>query len=170
MEPTPSAGSDPSRPTLACDPADSREAHDAVEQLIEELQQGWDEHDADITDRRLADDVLWGSPFGATVRGYESLHEIHLRLKKQGVGGPSSRFELVQMVVPSPDVAVAHVRRVALGPEGDTLAPAADLSGPFSEMALYVLAKRNGTWWLAGGQNTPVRPLPSEGTSRPDDP
>jgi hypothetical protein len=36
-------------------------------------------------------------------------------------------------------------------------------------MALYVLVRRDGTWWLAAGQNTPVRPAPphlpeSEGT------
>jgi hypothetical protein len=24
-------------------------------------------------------------------------------------------------------------------------------------MALYVLVRRGGTWWLAAGQNTPIR-------------
>jgi hypothetical protein len=32
---------------------------------------------------------------------------------------------------------------------------------PFSEMALYVLVRRNGQWWLAAGQNTIVRPTPA---------
>jgi len=26
------------------------------------------------------------------------------------------------------------------------------------ELALYVLARRDGTWWLAAAQNTPIRP------------
>jgi hypothetical protein len=39
----------------------------AVADLVDDLQRGWDESDADITDRPLADDVMWGSPFGATV-------------------------------------------------------------------------------------------------------
>jgi hypothetical protein len=88
-------------------------------------------------DRHLAEDVVWGSPFGATVRGYEPLHDIHVDLKKTGVGGPSSRFEVVQMLAPAPEVAVAQVRRVAIDtdPESDA----------FSEMALYVLVKRGGT-------------------------
>lgn len=60
--------------------------------LVEELQAGWDEHDAEVSSRHFADNIAWG--------------------------------------------------------------------GPFSEIALYVLVKRNGTWWLAAGQNTPVRPAP----------
>jgi hypothetical protein len=57
-------------------------------------------------------------------------------------------------------VAVAQVRRSALGPDGQPLPPADGLTGPFSEMALYVLVRRGATWWLAAGQNTPVLPAP----------
>jgi hypothetical protein len=28
----------------------------------------------------------------------------------------------------------------------------------FSEMAMYVLVRRDRRWWLAAGQNTPIRP------------
>jgi hypothetical protein len=30
-------------------------------------------------------------------------------------------------------------------------------TGGFSEMALYVLVRRGGSWWLVAGQNTPIR-------------
>jgi uncharacterized protein (TIGR02246 family) len=143
------------RPALAMNESDAR---DAIRQLVEHLQAGWDSHDADITDADLAADVLWGSPFGATVRGYDELHEIHVRLKKQGVGGPSSRFEIVQFSAPAPDVVVAHVRRAAVDADGKALEPTGETSGAFSEMALYVLVKRDDAWWLAAGQNTPIRP------------
>jgi hypothetical protein len=49
---------------------------------------------------------------------------------------------------------------VALAPDGLPVQPTGDLTGPFSEMALYVLVRRGGTWWLAAGQNTPVLPSP----------
>src|SRR5450631_3494503 len=55
-------------------------------------------------------------------------------------GGPLAR----------PWVALAQVRRVALDPDGQPLTPSADLTGSFSEMALYVLVRRDGTWWLNG--------------------
>jgi PPOX class F420-dependent enzyme/OxyR family protein/uncharacterized protein (TIGR02246 family) len=151
---------EPTRPALTSDAAATREAAAAVASLVEELQAGWDLRDADVTNRHFADDIAWGSPFGATVNGYEELHAIHLRLKQEGRGGPSSRFEIVRVLAPAPDVAVAHVRRVALDAAGRPLEPTPDTSGPFSEMALYVLVRRNGTWWLAAGQNTPVSPAP----------
>jgi hypothetical protein len=58
-------------------------------------------------------------------------------------------------------VAVAQIRRTALGDDGQPAGPTDNLTtGPFSEMALYVLVRRGDTWWLAAGQNTPVLPPP----------
>jgi uncharacterized protein (TIGR02246 family) len=156
------------RPTLDVDENVAREGHDAVDRFVQELQAGWDRHDAEISNRHFAQNVVWGSPFGETVHGYEPLHAVHTRLKAQGVGGPSSRFELVRVLVPTPDVAIAQVRRVAL-PPSDELETAgavgAGTSRAFSEMALYVLVRRGGEWWLAAGQNTPIRDLPSDRAS-----
>ena len=146
------------RPTLNADENAVKEASDAVARLVGELQAGWDQQDAEITDRHLAADVAWGSPFGATVHGYDQLHAIHVKLKKQSKGGSSSRFEVERVLVPAPGVAVAHVRRLALQPNGQPVEPSSDTSGIFSEMALYVLVRRDGTWWVAAGQNTPIRP------------
>jgi uncharacterized protein (TIGR02246 family) len=149
--------SDP-RPTLELDETAAREAHDAVDRFVRELQAGWDRHDADISNRHFARDVMWGSPLGETVHGYEPLHAIHVRLKAQSVGGSASRYEVVRVLVPAPGVAVAQVRRVAL--PGEPQQPGADGDGagrPFSEMALYVLVRRGEQWWLAAGQNTPIR-------------
>jgi PPOX class F420-dependent enzyme/OxyR family protein/uncharacterized protein (TIGR02246 family) len=148
---------EPTRPTLGANDA-SREAIVAVANLVEELQAGLDEHDADVYNRHFAADVLWGSPFGATVHGYEQLHAIHVRLQEQGTGGPSSRYEIVRVLVPTPDVAIAHVRRVALDSHSQRLEPTSTTTAAFSEVALYVLVRRGGTWWLAAGQNTPIRP------------
>lgn len=152
------------RPILGAD--DHPEATQAVADLVAELQAGWNDHNADVTDRRLAADVLWGSPYGATVYGYQQLHAIHVRLKQQGTGGPSSRYEIVQIRVPTPDVAIAHVRRAALDLDGQPLEPTADTTGAFSEMALYVLVRRDNTWWLAAGHNTPIRPAPPSSSTR----
>src|SRR5262249_19844010 len=55
--------------------------------VVAELQAGWDQHDADIYDRHLAADAVWGSPFGATVHGYEELHAIHVLVRFDPVGG-----------------------------------------------------------------------------------
>ncbi|HEY1671104.1 MAG TPA: SgcJ/EcaC family oxidoreductase [Streptosporangiaceae bacterium] len=160
----PVAGAGAGRPVLGDGGVATEDAAVAVAALVAELQEGWDTHDADLTNRHFAADLLWGSPFGAVLQGYEPLHQIHVRLKQEGRGGPASRYEVAAILSPAPDVIVTQVRRMALGPDGEPCGPrppAADASGPFSEMALYVLVRRDGQWWLAAGQNTLVLPPPA---------
>ncbi|WP_225725956.1 MULTISPECIES: DUF4440 domain-containing protein [unclassified Nocardia] len=110
---------------------------------------------ADDYDAEFAADVLWGSPFGASVRGWDELNAIHHRLTEAKVA-PPSRFEVVAAFSPSPGVVVTQIRRQAMESAG------------FSEMALYVLAERGGRWWLTAAQNTPVgvSPLDRSETER----
>jgi hypothetical protein len=117
-----------------------------------------DARNADVYNRHFADDILWGSPFGATVPGYQQLHAIHDRLRAEGRGGPSSRYEIESVLAPSPNVAIAHVRRVALDPDGQPLEPTSAVTDTFSEMALYLLVRHEGTWWLVAGRTRPSAP------------
>src|SRR5437899_2191770 len=82
-----------SRPTLASG-HDLASATNAVVAFVADLQEGWDRHDAAIADRRLAADVAWGSPYGATVDNYDKLFAIHQQLKKHSVGGPRARYQI----------------------------------------------------------------------------
>jgi uncharacterized protein (TIGR02246 family) len=141
------------RPTFDTDPVAAADAHAAVDSLVAELQAGIDRSDADTYNRHFAADVVWGSPYGATVSGYERLHAIHERLHRSAPVG-RSRYMTERVLAPAPGVAVAQVRRVALGDDGQPLDPA----DSFQEMATYVLVRRDGEWWLVAGQNTPIRP------------
>jgi uncharacterized protein (TIGR02246 family) len=151
------------RPVLGDGGVAVEDAAVAVAGLVAELQQGLDDRDAGVYNRHFAADVLWGSPFGMTVEGYEPLHAIHERLNAEQRGGTASRYEVATILSPAPDVIVTQVRRVALGPDGEpepARAPGADPARPFSEMAMYVLVRRDGQWWLAAGQNTLIQPVP----------
>ena len=123
-------------------------AADAAERLIDDLQSGLDGADADRYDSRFAADILWGSPYGATLAGIHDLLHAHRSLMAARVA-PTSRFEIVQLKALAPGVAVVHVRRQVLDNDG------------FSEMGLYVLIERGGKWWVAAGQNTPITTPPS---------
>jgi uncharacterized protein (TIGR02246 family) len=139
----------PERPVL--DTSELRAAAAmAVHQLVADLQAGLDNSDADRYDARFAADVLWGSPFGATLASSADLLPIHHSLMAAGAA-PPSHFEVVHLRAPVPGVAIAHIRRQAAARGAD---------GGFSEMALYVLIKRGGTWWLAAAQNTPIASPP----------
>lgn len=118
--------------------------------LAAQLQRGGDAMDADVYDAWFADDILWGSPFGATLAGFAGLNAIHRRMMNRPAPltpspAPASRFEVVSVLAPGPGIVVAQIRRQALA------------AGGFSEMALYVLVERAGRWWLAAAQNTPIR-------------
>lgn len=91
----------------------------------------------------FADDILWGTPKGQWLAGYADLNAAHRRMMRGRPIAPASRFEIVQTMQPAPGVVVAQIRRTALN------------SG-FSEVAMYVLVERDGRWWLAAAQNTPV--------------
>ena len=133
------------RPALD-DPSAGEEAADAVERLVAGLQDGVSRASADIYDRQFASDVLWGSPYGATLSGYEALNAAHHSLMAAGAA-PASRYQVVQLMSPLPGVVIAHVRRNDLSDDKDK---------QFSEMSMYVLVERGGQWWLAAGQNTPI--------------
>jgi uncharacterized protein (TIGR02246 family) len=113
--------------------------------LAAQLQHGLDTADADEYDAWFADDILWGSPFGLTLAGFDELNAIHHRLMSQQTA-PPSRFEVVQILAPAENVILTHIRRQSLAGDG------------FSEMALYTLIERDGRWWLAAAQNTPIKP------------
>ena len=151
------------RPVLGDGGVEPGEAVAAVEALVAGLQAGLDERDADVYNRHFGADLLWGSPFGMVLQGYEPLHAIHVRINAEQRGGPASRYEVAAVLSPAPDVIVTQVRRVALRADGTPVPPAApgtDPGGAFSEMAMYVLVRRDGQWWLAAGQNTVIQPVP----------
>ncbi len=147
----------PTKQQTLTDPELLQQARDAVDGFVARLQAGIDAADAETYNADFADDVMWGSPYGATLIGYDTLHPIHRDMFGGGVAvaGPRSRYETVNVTAPTPDVAIAHVRRVAMDADGQPI-PIDDAS-VFSEMALYVLVWREGKWWLAAGQNTPIR-------------
>jgi len=143
------------RPTVAIT---SREAEAAVQRFASGLQAGHDQRDAELLNRQFAADVVWGSPFGALVQGYDELHPIHVRFQQKPRSGPDFRYRVRHVTAVSNDVVIAHIARLALGSGGNPLPPSSAADRPFSEMAMYVLVRRGEEWWLAAGQNTPMRP------------
>jgi uncharacterized protein (TIGR02246 family) len=141
---------DRQRPTLHLD-----RDRGPVDAFVRELQEAIDTGDADRFNARFAQDVLWGSPFGAVAAGYEQIHAIHARMFSAVAPSPGASCYTVEHVrFPVSDVAIAYVRRVAVDPRGrgDPGSP-----GAFDELALVVLVERQGEWWLAAAQHVPDR-------------
>lgn len=102
--------------------------------------------------------MAWGSPYGALVDGFEQLHPIHVRFQQQASGALAVRYEVRHVLAVGDDVVITHIARLVLGIDGEPVEPSHDAARPFSELAMYVLIRRDGQWWLAADQNTPLRP------------
>ena len=72
----------------------SAEAEAAVQAFADGLQAGLDRHDAEILNQQFAADVVWGSPYGALVSGYDELHPIHVRFQQQPTSGAVHRYSI----------------------------------------------------------------------------
>lgn len=126
-----------------------------VDAFVRELQDAIDTGDAERFNQHFADDVLWGSPFGAIAIGYDQIHAIHARMFASVVPSKGASRYLVEHVrFPTEDVAVAYVRRFSVQ---RTDPPDQGRPGSFDELALFVLVRRDGEWWLAAGQHVPDR-------------
>jgi hypothetical protein len=117
-----------------------------VESFAAGLQAGHDQRDADILNGQFAADVVWGSPYGALSMGMSSSTRFMFASNRNQ---PALRLS---------GTTFATIARLALDDEGEPLAPSARSDQPFSEMAMYVLKRHDDAWWLAAGQNTPMRP------------
>jgi PPOX class F420-dependent enzyme/OxyR family protein/uncharacterized protein (TIGR02246 family) len=142
------------RPAVGLTGAAAERGRSAVERQVGELQAGLGDGDAETYNRHFADDVMWGSPYGATVEGYDALHQIHSRMHA-AANRSHSRYQIVRVLTPTPDVTLAQVRRDELDDRGEPI-PSHEGEVRFSEMALYVLVRRGGRWWLVAGQNTKI--------------
>ncbi len=126
-----------------------------VEAFVRNLQAAIDSGDAERFNLHFAEDVHWGSPFGAVAVGYSQIHAIHSRMFAAVSPSPgASRYSVEHVLFPEETVAIAYLRRVSGNPQApaDPRAP-----GSFDELALLVLVLREGVWWLAAAQHVPDR-------------
>lgn len=128
---------------------------DPVTAFVGELQNAIDTGDATRFNSQFAQDVLWGSPFGAVAVGYDMIHSIHSRMFASVVPTKgSAQYTIEHTNFPTDDVAIAYVRRTS--PQSST-SVSPNNPGAFDELAMIVLVKKNNKWWLAAAQHVPDR-------------
>jgi hypothetical protein len=101
-----------------------------------------------------------GLEAGPDQHGYDRRHPIPIRFVSFQHGGgekPRCRCGVRHVLSLSDEVVVADIARLRLDSGGEPMPSGADPQQPFSEMAKCVLVRRDGQWWLAAGQNMPMR-------------
>ena len=122
----------------------------AIAAVIADVETGFNTNDAELSVAHFARNASAVSVGGAHVAGHDALLDAH----RSGLAGPlrdqHARYEVADVTFLRPDVAVAHKHAVATTPDGE----AKDLG--HAMIALYVLVRERGRWWIAARQNTLV--------------
>lgn len=130
----------------------------AIQQIVADMEQGFNHNSPDLLTRHLATDALTVNAVGAVLRGR---FEIDATVQAALASGPlreaTAHYRLTDITLLAPDVAVAHKSAWSTPSE-------ADAGEPPEMNALYVLVRRDGRWWVVRRQNTLIaRASASEG-------
>ncbi|NNH71605.1 SgcJ/EcaC family oxidoreductase [Nocardia uniformis] len=120
----------------------------AIERIIGTVQTAFNTNDAELLVSDLAQNALVGNAVGMLAQGRDAVHaasEIGFAgfLKDQ-----YARYDIKSIVFPQPNTALAH--KVAY----ETTADGELVDTEPAMIALYVLVKENGRWWVVARQNT----------------
>jgi hypothetical protein len=77
--------------------------------------------------------------------------------RQAGGQGDGSRYEIEHARLVAEGTAIADVRRFSLAERGERGEEQPGRADAFDELALFVLVRRDGAWWLAAGLHTPDR-------------
>lgn len=131
-------------------PALSEKDEEEIGQIVADVERGFNTNDPEPMMRRVADDAVVVNAVGAVQRGREEIDRVTRAALADGpLRAASAHYRLTGITALAPDIAVAHKDAWAT--------PEAAESGAAPEMkALYVLARRDGRWWIVRRQNTLV--------------
>jgi uncharacterized protein (TIGR02246 family) len=133
---------------------DRTQDHDAdvaaIARVIADVETGFNTNDPDVSVAHFARNATAVTVSGLQVSGHDALLEAN----RTGLAGPlrdqHARYELADVTFLRPDVAVAHKRAWATTADGEPI----DVG--HAMIALYVLVREGGRWWIAARQNTLV--------------
>lgn len=137
-------------PTIEDTTADHADDVVAIRQVIADVETGFNTNDAVLAVDHFAENASVVTAVGVEITGRAAVLEHH----RAGLAGPladeRASYELSDVVFLRPDVAVAHKHAWALDADGERT------DSDHAMVALYVLVREQGRWWVASRQNTLV--------------
>ncbi|MCX0275466.1 SgcJ/EcaC family oxidoreductase [Nocardia zapadnayensis] len=122
----------------------------AIEQLIKDVETGYNTNDAELMVSGFLVDAAAGNAVGTVITGRAAL----LEAARAGLSGFLKDeyvvYEVTDIVFLRPDIAIAHKAARACTADGLLL------DQDPAMVALYVLVAEQGRWWVAARHNTLV--------------
>jgi uncharacterized protein (TIGR02246 family) len=126
----------------------------AIREQNASVEAAWNKHDAAAMDQSFVEDCDFVNVFGEWISGRDKLVKTHTALFAGPFRESYKRFAVEKIRFVREDVAIAHVRGRNTDRDGKLL------EGDEGAIAMLVMVKTGGKWWVVAGQNTQVRPLP----------
>ncbi len=142
----------PTPPSIQDHTVDHTEDIESIRQIITGIEAWMNGDELDLAVRHFAANATAVSVGGAHITGREALIEAHRRAFATFKRDEYVRYELTDITFLAPDIAIAHKHARVADADGNITNPEPAM------IALYVLAKRDGQWWIAARQNTLVAP------------
>lgn len=141
----------PPPPTVEDTTVDHEQDVAAITQVIADIETGFNTNDPDLSVAHFTRNAWAVNVAGLQLDGRDAL----LDANRRGLAGPlrdeRARYEVRDVTFLRPDVAVAHKHAWAVDADGEPI----DVG--HAMVALYVLVKEDGRWWVAARQNTLVQ-------------
>ena len=134
------------------DASDHDDDRAAIEAVIANIEGGFNTNDAELSCRDFTANARTITALGARLAGRDALLEAHRAGFAGPLGGQYAHYRVDDVVFLRPDVAVAF--KQAWATDADGTSHAADPA----MVALYVLVREQGRWWIAARANTLVQP------------
>lgn len=122
----------------------------AIEQIITDIERGFNTNNPELMIRHMAEDALIVNPLGEVMYGPRSVEQSARALLVDGpLGETTAHYRLTDLTQLVPGVIVAHKNAWSTR-------ESADAGDPPGMNSLYVLVNREGKWWIVRRQNTAI--------------
>ncbi|MFI5719441.1 SgcJ/EcaC family oxidoreductase [Nocardia sp. NPDC051750] len=122
----------------------------AIERLVADVETGYNNNDAELMVSGFTANAVAGNAVGTVITGRNALLEASRRGLAGFLKDEYVRYAVTDIVFLRADVAIAHKTARATTGRGDLI------DRDPAMVALYVLVRENGRWWVAARHNTPV--------------
>lgn len=140
------------RPHVEDSTSDHAADREAIAAVIADIETGFNTNDPELSVAHFAANASAVGVTGAWSAGLDALLAAH----RTGFAGPlrdqHARYAVGDVVFLRPDVAIAHKHAWATTPDGEPV------HLDHTMIALYVLVREEGRWWVVARQNTLVAP------------
>lgn len=138
-----------SRPLTRGEAADDTDTA-AIQEIIADTETAFNTNDPALLNAHFAADASAVNAVGHRIRGIDAMDDA----ARTGLTGflhdQYVRYEVTDVTFPRPDVAIAHKAATATDSDGRPIRVGHDM------VAMYVLVKESGRWWIAARANTLV--------------